>query len=50
MNGRDMPVDEIRTALRQGRTFDDKFLLVLTVSNRVAGRIDIIRGYPEPAT
>ena len=50
INGRDIPVAEIRTALPPGRAVDDKFFFALVKDDRVAGMIDIIRGYPEPAT
>lgn len=48
INGRAIPVEEIRTALPPGRTADDKFLFVLERDGRHAGMIDIIRDYPEP--
>jgi GNAT superfamily N-acetyltransferase len=48
INGRAIPVEEIRTALPPGRTADDKFLFVLERDGRHAGMIDVIRGYPEP--
>lgn len=50
INGRPIPVDEIRNALPQGRTREDKFLFALTRDGRIAGMIDVVRGYPEPAT
>lgn len=48
INGRAIPVEEIRTALPPGRTADDKFLFVLERDGRHAGMIDIIRDYPDP--
>lgn len=48
LNGRPIPAEEICTALPPGRTRDDKFLFVLERDGRVAGMIDLIRGYPEP--
>ena len=50
MNGRDIPVEEIRNALPPGLSRDDKFLYVIEQDNRLAGMIDVIRGFPEPAT
>jgi GNAT superfamily N-acetyltransferase len=47
INGRDIPVEEIRTAIPPGRSADDKFLFVLDQGGRVEGIIDLIRGYPE---
>lgn len=50
MNGREIPVAEIRAAIPPGRSRDDKFLFVIERAGRLAGMIDLIRGYPEPAT
>lgn len=50
MNGRNIPVDEIRSALPPGRAPDDKFLFVIERDGRIAGMIDLIRGYPQPTT
>lgn len=49
INGRDIPVAELRAALPPGRTHDDKFEFVIE-RDGVAGMIDLIRGHPEPAT
>jgi diamine N-acetyltransferase len=48
INGRRFPVEEMRTALPPGRSFDDKFAYVLERDGRPEGMIDVIRGYPEP--
>jgi GNAT superfamily N-acetyltransferase len=48
INGRTFPVEEMRTALPPGRTFDDKFTYVLEREGRAEGMIDFVRGYPEP--
>lgn len=48
INGRAIPVEEIRTALPPGRTTNDKFLFVLERDGRHAGMIDVIRDYPDP--
>ena len=48
INGRAIPVEEIRAALPPGRTADDKLLFVLERDGRAEGMIDVIRGYPEP--
>lgn len=48
INGRAFPVEEMRTALPPGRTFDDKLTFVLERGGRPEGMIDIIRGYPDP--
>jgi GNAT superfamily N-acetyltransferase len=48
INGREIPVEEIRTAVPPGRTLDDKFIFVLERNGRVEGMIDLIRDYPEP--
>ena len=50
INGRDIPVGEIRAALPLGRTIEDKFFFAITQGDSIAGMIDIIRGYPEPTT
>jgi ribosomal protein S18 acetylase RimI-like enzyme len=50
MNGREIPVEEIRSAVPPGCTPDDKFLHVIGRENRLAGMIDLIRGYPDPGT
>jgi GNAT superfamily N-acetyltransferase len=50
MNGRDIPLEEIRAAVPPGRTHDDKFVFAVERGDRLAGMIDVIRGYPEPAT
>ncbi len=50
MNGRKIPVEEIRTMLPSGRTREDKFLYAIERDGHLAGIIDLIRGYPEPAT
>lgn len=47
INGRDIPIDEICSALPPGRAPTDKFTFVLERDGDVAGMIDIIRGYPE---
>ncbi len=48
INGRAIPVEEIRTALPPGRAAEDKLLFVLEREGRHAGLIDVIRHYPEP--
>ncbi|NOT41304.1 MAG: GNAT family N-acetyltransferase [Alphaproteobacteria bacterium] len=48
INGRRFPVEEMRTALPPGRSFDEKFTYVLERDGRAEGLIDIIRGFPEP--
>ncbi len=48
INGRPIPVEEIRTAVPAGRNADDKFLFVLERDGRPEGMLDLIRGYPEP--
>jgi GNAT superfamily N-acetyltransferase len=48
INGREIPVEEICTAVPPGRSRDDKFLFVLERDGRPEGMIDLIRGYPEP--
>jgi GNAT superfamily N-acetyltransferase len=48
INGRRFPVEEMRTALPPGRSFDDKFAYALERDGRPEGMIDVIRGYPEP--
>jgi RimJ/RimL family protein N-acetyltransferase len=48
MNAREIPVEEIRAALPPGRSRDDKFLYAFERDGRLAGMIDLIRGYPEP--
>ena len=50
INGRPIPVEEICNALPPGRTRDDKFLYTLIKNDRVAGMIDVVRGYPAPTT
>jgi RimJ/RimL family protein N-acetyltransferase len=50
VNGRDIPVTEIRGAIPPGRTLADKFFFAILKEDRVAGLIDIIGGYPEPDT
>ena len=50
MNGRDIPVAEIRAAIPPGRAREDKFLYTIERDARLVGMIDLIRGYPEPAT
>ena len=49
INGRDIPVAELRAALPPWRTHDDKFAFVIE-RDGIAGMIDLIRGYPEPTT
>jgi len=48
INGRRFPVEEMRTALPPGRTFDDKLTYVLERKGRHEGMIDVVRGFPEP--
>lgn len=48
INGRRFSIDEMRTALPPGRSFDDKFVYVLERDGHPEGMIDVIRGYPEP--
>jgi GNAT superfamily N-acetyltransferase len=48
INGRRFAVEEMRTALPPGRTFDDKFTYVLERDGRPEGMIDSVRGFPEP--
>jgi GNAT superfamily N-acetyltransferase len=50
MNGRNIPLEEIRNALPPGHSRDDKFLYALEREARLAGMIDVIRGFPEPHT
>ena len=50
MNGRAIPVAEIRAALPPGRAREVKFVYVIERGHRIAGMIDLIRFYPEPTT
>ncbi len=47
INGRAIPVEEIRSTVPPGRAAGDKFLFVLERSGCVEGMIDVIRDYPE---
>jgi GNAT superfamily N-acetyltransferase len=49
INGRDIPVAEIRAAIPPGRALADKFFFAVLENDGVVGLIDIIRGYPEPS-
>jgi GNAT superfamily N-acetyltransferase len=48
MNAREIPVEEICSALPPGRARSDRFVYALERDGRLAGMIDLIRGYPEP--
>ena len=48
INGRDIAIEEICTALPAGRSASDKFLFVIERAGQPVGMIDVIRGYPEP--
>ena len=41
-------LDQIRATLPEGCSRDDKYLFVICQGERVAGMIDVIRGFPEP--
>lgn len=47
-NGRDIPLEEICSALPAGRSAADKFTFAIERAGQVIGMIDVIRGYPEP--
>jgi GNAT superfamily N-acetyltransferase len=43
-------LDQVRATLPPGCSRDDKFLFVICKGARIAGMIDIIRGFPERST
>lgn len=50
INGHSITIEETRAAIPPGRTRADKFIFAVAKDDTVVGLIDIIRGYPEPAT
>ena len=48
INGRDIAVEEICSALPAGSSKADKYTFVIEREGKVVGMIDLIKGYPEP--